>query len=411
MAGPLKGVRVLDLTRVLAGPSCTQSLADLGAEIIKIERPKIGDDCRAWGPPFMKDDDGNQTTESAYFMSTNRGKLSVALDISTAEGQKILKELVKDADVFIENYKVGGLKKYGLDYEALSQINPRLIYCSITGYGQNGPRANEPGYDYVVQGLTGLMSITGERDDLPGGGPQRTAVGISDLMAGANASICICSALYFRQQTGEGQYIDIALMDTLLQMLGNQALNYLTSSNIPKRCGNAHTTVVPYSVFKGSDREFIIACGNDSQFASLAKAIGMPELSEDPRFIANRARSENIDALNEILDKRFADKTANEWVELISAVNVPVGPINNLKEALEEPQVAAREMLIEMEHPLKKHNYKIIGSPFKMSKTPVAYEHAPPLLGQHTKEILSQYLNLEEQDLENLSDKGIISML
>ncbi|PWD82760.1 CoA transferase [Ignatzschineria indica] len=410
MVGALDGIRVLDITRVLAGPWCTQYLADLGAEVIKIERPQSGDDTRAWGPPYMISDSGEQTLESSYYMSANRGKLSVALDFSSEEGQKILQDLVKDVDVLVENYKVGGLKKYGLDYESLIKINPRLVYCSITGYGQTGPRAKEPGYDFVVQGLGGLMSITGENDNFPSAGPQKVGVAVADLMSGTNAALSICAALYSREMTGEGQHIDIALLDTQVAMLANQSMNYLTSLNIPGRYGNAHANIVPYNVFKASDREFVIACGNDRQFVALSKVIGLPDLPLDPRFATNAGRVINREEITEILAKQLLTKTAKEWIDLIAAVNVPVGPINNIKEAIEEPQIIAREMVVSMEHPLKKKNYYVIGSPLKFSKTPVRYKSAPPLLGQHTKEVLVRFLGMGDEEMKALTSAGVISL-
>lgn len=410
MVGALDGIRVLDMTRVLAGPWCTQYLVDLGAEVIKIERPKTGDDTRAWGPPYMVSDAGEPTLESSYYMSANRGKLSVALDFSLEEGRKILLELVKDVDVLVENYKVGGLKQYGLDYESLSKINPRLVYCSITGYGQTGPRAQEPGYDFVVQGIGGLMSITGENDRFPSAGPQKVGVAVADLMSGNNAALSICAALYSREKTGEGQHIDIALLDTQVAMLANQSMNYLTSMNIPGRYGNAHANIVPYNVFKASDREFVIACGNDSQFVSLSRVIGLPDLPSDPRFSTNAGRVRNREAITEILAKQLLTKSANEWIEIIAAVKVPVGPINNIKEAIEEPQIVARGMLVSMEHPLKKKNYHVIGSPLKFSKTPVLYKSAPPLLGQHTKDVLERYLTMDQTKLDRLTAAGVIAL-
>lgn len=403
--GALEGIRVLDLSRVLAGPWCSQNLADLGAEVIKVERPKTGDDTRLWGPPWMKNNLGEDTHEAAYYQSTNRNKLSIAIDISTIEGQEIIRTLVVDSDVIIENYKTGSLKKYGLDYESLKIINPKLVYCSITGFGQTGPRATEPGYDFVIQGMGGLMSVTGEKDDLPGGGPQKVGVAFSDLATGLYSTIAIQAALLNRVKTGLGQYIDMALLDVQVATLANQGMNYLASGEIPKRYGNAHANIVPYQVFKAIDQDFIIACGNDKQFIALSHAIGLPELPDDPRFRTNTLRIKYRSEIGALLSKHFLSDTAQHWVNLIHAVKVPVGLINNLEQALKEPQVLARNMLIEMKHPLKE-KLKVIGSPIKMSRTPIEYRKHPPLLGEHTDEILSQIL--DQEYLMKLRKRGVI---
>lgn len=403
--GALNGIRVLDLSRVLAGPWCGQILADLGAEVIKVERPKLGDDTRSWGPPWMKDNSGQDTQEAAYYQSTNRNKLSVAIDIASPEGQELIKALIQDSDVVIENYKAGSLKKYGLDYAALSAINPGLVYCSITGFGQNGPRAEEPGYDFIIQGMGGLMSITGEKDDLPGGGPQKVGVAFSDLATGLYSTIAIQAALLNRHETGLGQYIDMALLDVQIATMANQGMNYLSSGNIPKRYGNAHANIVPYQVFKAADREFIIACGNDTQFIQLCSSIGLADLPNDPRFRRNADRIRYREEIIGILSKHFLSKSADEWVAVIHAAKVPVGVINNLEQAFQEPQVQAREMLVEMQHP-QREKLTVIGSPIKLSRTPVEYKTAPPLLGQHTDTILSRILSPEK--LQQLKLKGIV---
>ncbi|MDH2592984.1 CaiB/BaiF CoA transferase family protein [Acinetobacter nosocomialis] len=403
--GALNGIRVLDLSRVLAGPWCGQILADLGAEVIKIERPKVGDDTRSWGPPWMKDDSGQDTQEAAYYQSTNRNKLSVAIDIANPEGQELIKALIQDTDVVIENYKAGSLKKYGLDYESLSAINPKLVYCSITGFGQTGPRAEEPGYDFIIQGMGGLMSVTGERDDLPGGGPQKVGVAFSDLATGLYSTIAIQAALLNRHVTGLGQYIDMALLDVQIATMANQGMNYLSSGNTPKRYGNAHANIVPYQVFKASDRDFIIACGNDTQFIQLCRSIGLPDLPNDARFARNADRIKHRNEIIGILQTHFLTKTADEWVDAIYAAKVPVGVINNLEQAFQEPQVIAREMLVEMNHPQRK-KLKIIGSPIKLSRTPVEYKTAPPLLGEHTQAILGRVVSTEK--LAELKEKGVI---
>ncbi len=403
--GALNGIRVLDLSRVLAGPWCGQILADLGAEVIKIERPKVGDDTRSWGPPWMKDDSGQDTQEAAYYQSTNRNKLSVAIDIASPDGQELIKALIQDTDVVIENYKAGSLKKYGLDYESLSAINPKLVYCSITGFGQNGPRAEEPGYDFIIQGMGGLMSVTGERDDLPGGGPQKVGVAFSDLATGLYSTIAIQAALLNRHVTGLGQYVDMALLDVQIATMANQGMNYLSSGKIPKRYGNAHANIVPYQVFKASDRDFIIACGNDTQFIQLCRSIGLPDLPNDARFARNADRIKHRDEIIEILQTHFLTKTADEWVGAIYAAKVPVGVINNLEQAFQEPQVIAREMLVEMNHPQRK-KLKVIGSPIKLSRTPVEYKTAPPLLGEHTQAVLGRVVSPEK--LAELKEKGVI---
>lgn len=403
--GALEGIRVLDLSRVLAGPWCGQILADLGAEVIKVERPKTGDDTRMWGPPWMKNDQGENTREAAYYQSANRNKMSVAIDISTPEGQELVKALAADSDVVIENYKAGSLKKYGLDYDSLSAINPKLVYCSITGFGQTGPRAPEPGYDFIIQGMGGLMSVTGEKDDLPGGGPQKVGVAFADLTTGLYSTIAIQAALLNRHITGLGQHLDMALLDVQVALLANQGMNYLASGKIPGRYGNAHANIVPYQVFRAADQDFIIACGNDKQFVALSNAIGLPDLPNDPRFVTNALRIQHRTEITELLAQHFLSNTAKHWVEAIHAVQVPVGLINNLEQAFQEPQVQARNMLVDMQHPLKE-NLTVIGSPIKMSRTPVEYRKAPPMLGEHTDEILSRVIDSEKLDL--LKSKGIV---
>ncbi|MFH7805404.1 MULTISPECIES: CaiB/BaiF CoA-transferase family protein [Acinetobacter] len=404
--GALEGIRVLDLSRVLAGPWCGQIFADLGAEVIKVERPKTGDDTRMWGPPWMKNDKGEDTREAAYYQSANRNKMSIAIDIASPEGQELVRALAAESDVLIENYKAGSLKKYGLDYETLKEINPRLVYCSITGFGQTGPRAPEPGYDFIVQGMGGLMSVTGEKDDLPGGGPQKVGVAFADLTTGLYSTIAIQAALLNRHITGLGQHVDMALLDVQVALLANQGMNYLASGKVPGRYGNAHANIVPYQVFRAKDQDFIIACGNDKQFVALSQAIGLPELPEDPRFTTNALRIKHRQEIGDLLAAHFLSGTAKHWVEAIHAVQVPVGLINNLEQAFQEPQVQARNMLIEMEHPLK-DKLQVIGSPIKLSRTPVEYKKAPPMLGEHTDEILSRVVSAEQ--LKDLKEKGIIA--
>lgn len=403
--GALQGIRVLDLSRVLAGPWCGQILADLGAEVIKIERPQAGDDTRMWGPPWMPDQHGKPTRESGYFQCANRNKYSVAIDIASPEGQFLIYEIAKTADVVIENYKAGSLARYGLDYAALSAINPNLVYCSITGFGQDGPRAEEPGYDFIIQGMSGLMSITGEADDVTGGGAQKVGVAVVDIQTGLYSTIAIQAALLARQHTGRGQYIDMSLLDVQVAALANQGMNYLTSGKAPQRMGNKHPNIVPYQTFKAKDKEFIIACGNDKQFKDLCLAIGYTELLDDARFIRNQDRVKNRDVLIPLLSAYFLEKTAGEWVNVIHAVKVPVGVINSIEDALNEPQIQHRNMVVNIPHALNR-NFKVIGSPMKLSDTPVEYRHAPPQLGEHTIQILSRFKTADE--LKALKAQGII---
>lgn len=403
--GALQGIRVLDLSRVLAGPWCGQILADLGAEVIKIERPHVGDDTRMWGPPWMLDQQGKATRESGYYQCANRNKYSVAVDIASDEGQALIHEIAMTADVVIENYKAGSLAKYGLDYATLSALNPNLVYCSITGFGQDGPRAAEPGYDFIIQGMSGLMSITGESDDVVGGGAQKVGVAVVDIQTGLYSTIAIQAALLARQHTGRGQYIDMSLLDVQVAALANQGMNYLTSGNAPKRMGNKHPNIVPYQTFKAKDKEFIIACGNDKQFKDLCIAIGYPELLENPNFLRNQDRVKHREELIPLLTEFFLTQNAQVWVDAIHAFKVPVGIINSVADALNEPQIQHREMVVNLPHRLKP-DFQVIGSPIKLSDTPVEYKHAPPQLGEHTTQILSRFRSHEE--LEALKSKGII---
>lgn len=406
--GALQGIRVLDLSRVLAGPWCGQILADLGAEVIKIERPQSGDDTRMWGPPWMKDQNGELTRESGYFQCANRNKYSVAIDIASAEGQALIYEIAKTADVVIENYKAGSLVKYGLDYASLSQLNPKLVYCSITGFGQTGPRAAEPGYDFIIQGMAGLMSITGEKDGIAGAGAQKVGVAVVDLQTGLYSAIAIQAALLARYQTGRGQHIDMSLLDVQVAGLANQGMNYLTSGIAPKRMGNSHPNIVPYQTFKAKDKEFIIACGNDKQFGDLCAAIGQADLSQDSRFTTNQNRVKYRDELIPFLSEYFLSQNAKYWVDAIHAVKVPVGVINSVEDALDEPQIQHREMVVNIPHAFNSE-FKVIGSPIKLSDTPVEYRNAPPRLGEHTQQILSRFKTAEE--LEKLQSLGVINCL
>jgi crotonobetainyl-CoA:carnitine CoA-transferase CaiB-like acyl-CoA transferase len=408
--GALSGYRVLDLSRVLAGPWCGQVLADLGAEVIKIERPGVGDDTRGWGPPYMKAADGTDSSEAAYYQSTNRNKLSVALNLATPEGQALVRALACECDVLIENYKAGSLAKYGLDYDSLSKLNPRLVYCSITGFGQTGPRAEEPGYDFIIQGMGGLMSITGEKDGVPGAGPQKVGVAVSDVMTGLYSVVAIQAALLAREKTGRGQHCDMALLDVQVAMLGNQSQNYLATGRSPGRQGNAHVNIVPYQVFSAQDMDFIIACGNDSQFVSLCDAIGLPELPKDPRFTRNADRVRNRDVIVGKLAEHFQGDTADNWVRRIHAMKVPVGVINDIGRALDEPQVVARDMLVEIPH-AQNPAFRMVGSPLKLSDTPVEYQRPAPMLGEHTDEVLKRRLGLDDARLAALKAEGVIEQL
>jgi crotonobetainyl-CoA:carnitine CoA-transferase CaiB-like acyl-CoA transferase len=407
MPGALSHIRVLDLTRVLAGPWASQLLADLGAEVIKIERPGSGDDTRAWGPPYLKDRDGNDTRESAYFLSANRGKKSVTLDISTPEGQAIVRKLALDSDVFIENYKVGDMARYGLSYDDLKALNPRLIYCSVTGFGQDGPMSNLAGYDFIIQGMGGLMSITGERDDLPGGGPQKLGVAFSDLMTGMYSSVAILAAIENRHKTGEGQYIDMALLDVQVATMANMNMNYLVNGVVPKRQGNAHANIVPYQVFRSSDGHLILAVGNDRQFVKFCDIIGCPQLARDERFATNANRVRNREILVPMLQEVLLGRTTQEWVAPLEAAGVPSGPINNIAQTFEHPQVKHRKMKVDLPHP-QAGTVPSVANPIKFSATPIDYSSAPPLLGQHTQDVLSLLAGLPEDEIAALRDKGII---
>jgi crotonobetainyl-CoA:carnitine CoA-transferase CaiB-like acyl-CoA transferase len=402
----LSHIRVLDMSRVLAGPWCGQILADLGAEVIKIERPGVGDDTRSWGPPYLKDKNGNDTSEAAYYLGANRGKHSVAIDIAKPEGQELVRKLAKQCDVLIENYKAGDLERYGLGYERLKQENPGLIYCSITGFGQTGPMRNVPGYDFIIQSMGGLMSITGERDDLPGGGPQKVGVAVADITTGMYSTVAILAALAYRTQSGQGQHIDMALLDTQVAMIANMNMNYLVSGKVPKRQGNAHANIVPYQVFDASDGQFVIAVGNDSQFAKCCEAAGI-ELHRDERFKKNADRVRNRDVLIPLLADVFRKRAVNEWIALLEPAGVPVGGINNLAQVFEHPQVKARNMKITASHPLA-GTVPLVASPIKMSVTPPQCRQAPPLLGEHTRQILESKLGCSAAELDALRVKGVI---
>ncbi|WP_229509508.1 CaiB/BaiF CoA-transferase family protein [Massilia sp. CCM 8734] len=407
MPKALGHIRVLDLSRVLAGPWCSQNLADLGADVIKIERPGVGDDTRAWGPPYARDADGNDTSEAAYFLTANRGKRSVTVDIATPEGQALIRDLAREADVVLENYKVGQLKRYGLDYDSLKEIKPDLVYCSVTGFGQDGPYAHRAGYDFLIQGMGGLMSVTGERDDLPGGGPQKAGVALTDLMTGMYATVAVLAALTHRDRTGQGQYIDMALLDTQVAMLANVGSNYLNSGKAPKRWGNAHANIVPYQTFACADGHLIVATGNDGQYRKFVEAGGRDDLALDARFATNPLRVQHRDVLVPLLAQMVKTRTRDEWIAQLEAVGVPCGPINDVGEVFENEQVKARGVAIEMDHPAA-GKVKLVRSPMKMSLTPAQADLPPPMLGQHTDEVLRDLLGRSEEEIAALRAKGAI---
>ncbi|MBB6520774.1 CaiB/BaiF CoA transferase family protein [Pseudoteredinibacter isoporae] len=405
--GPLTGFRVLDMSRILAGPWSAQTLADLGAQVIKVERPKVGDDTRRWGPPYLKDKDGQDTAEAAYYTAANRGKDSITVDITQAEGQNIIKQLAQKCDVLIENYKVGGLKKYGLDYEALKEINPALIYCSITGFGQDGPYAQRAGYDFMIQGMGGLMSITGEKDGEPGAGPQKVGVAVTDLFTGLYATIAIQGALLERERSGLGQHIDLALLDVQTAVLANQASNYLVGGTVPQRMGNAHPNIVPYQAFATSNGFIILAVGNDGQFAKLLQLAGREELMQDERFATNPARVQNRDVVCQEVAEIMVQQSSEYWLEELSVRGVPCGPINNIEQVFANPQIQHRQMQIDVEHPLS-GSISLCNSPIKYSRTAIEISKAPPLLGSDTDDVLSDLLGMDETQLNSLREKGCI---
>ncbi len=407
MNRPLSGLRVLDMSRILAGPWCGQVLADLGAEVIKVERPGKGDDTRAWGPPFLKDPDGKDTSESAYYLCANRGKQSVTLDIAKPEGQQIARELAQQADILLENYKVGDLKRYGLDYATLSALNPRLVYCSITGFGQDGPFKDRAGYDFMVQGMGGLMSITGERDDLPGGGPQKAGVAIADLMTGMYSTVAILAAIEERHKSGRGQHIDMALLDTQVAWLANQNTNYLIGGEVPVRMGNAHPNVVPYQTFPTQDGSVILAVGNDGQFRRFCEAAGIAATGSDPRFASNALRIANREACIAAIAPAMKRKTTAEWITALEPLGVPCGPVHRLDEVFANPQIRHRNMQVDVPHPLS-DTVPLVANPIKYSRTPLQYDTPPPLLSQHTDDVLRSLLGKSDTEIAALRAAGII---
>ena len=407
MSGALSHVKVLDLSRVLAGPWASQMLGDLGAEVIKVERPGVGDDTRAWGPPFLKDRDGNDTSDAAYYLCTNRNKKSVTIDIATPEGQRLVRELAAKADVLVENYKFGGLAQYGLDYASLKAEFPRLVYCSITGFGQTGPYAPRAGYDFLVQAMGGLMSVTGRSEAEEGAGPLKVGVAVADLFTGLYASTAILAALAHRDRTGQGQQIDLALLDVQAACMANQAMNFLYGGTSPRRLGNAHPNIAPYQDFPTADGDVIIAVGNDGQFARLCTAIGHPELRADIRFATNLARVANRVELIRLLRIATLKRTTSQWVTALEAVDVPCGPINNIAQMLDDPQVRARGIKIEVEHPTA-GPIPLVANPIKLSATPVEYRSAPPTLGQHTAEVLASELGYDADRIDSLRRQQVI---
>jgi glutaryl-CoA transferase len=407
MAGPLAHLKVLDLSRVLAGPWAGQILGDLGADVIKIEHPARGDDTRGWGPPFLKDGEGRETADAAYFLSTNRNKRSLALDIADPRGAEIVRRLAAQSDVVLENFKVDGLKKYGLDYEAMRAVKPDLVYCSITGFGQEGPRAARAGYDFMIQGMAGLMSITGLPDGVPGGGPIKVGVALSDIMTGLYAVIGILAALAHRDRTGEGQQVDMALFDVTLASLANQATNYLISGKPPQRLGNAHPNIVPYEAFRAKDDWMILAIGNDVQFKKFCEVAGAPELAQDPRFAANAARVHNRAALTPRVAEMIAAQPLDWWLGTLDAAGVPCGPISTLDRAFADAQAVQRGLKVELPHAAG-GTAPGAACPIRLSRTPPRYELAPPLLGQHTTEVLRERLSLSAEELAVLRASGIV---
>jgi crotonobetainyl-CoA:carnitine CoA-transferase CaiB-like acyl-CoA transferase len=405
--GALAGIRVLDLSRVLAGPWAAQLLGDLGAEVVKVERPGAGDDTRTWGPPFVRDGQGAPTTDAAYYLCTNRNKRSITVDMQTPAGQQLLQALAQQSDVVVENFKTGSLAQYGLDYATLSALNPRLVYCSITGFGQTGPYAQRAGYDFLIQGMGGLMSITGQPDGAPGAGPMKVGVALTDILTGLYAANAIQAALHARARTGRGQYIDLALLDVGVACLGNQAMNYLHSGQAPQRMGNAHPNTVPYQDFPTADGHMILATGNDGQYARFCAAAGHPEWASDPRFVRNTDRLQHRDVLIPLLRSATVQRTTADWIALLEKAGVPCGPINSIADVFADPQVRARGLQMAMPHAAGAE-VALVANPIRLSDTPVQYREAPPQLGQHTRAVLHDVLHMSEKDIDELQQKGAL---
>jgi len=406
MAGPLSHIKVLDLSRVLAGPWAGQLLADLGADVIKVERPGAGDDTRGWGPPFLKNKDGSDSRESGYYLGVNRNKRSLTLSIEKPEGQAIVRKLAAQSDIVLENFKVGTLPRYGLGYEDLKKVNPRIIYCSITGFGQDGPIAQNAAYDFLIQGMGGLMSITGENDSLPGGGPQKVGIPIIDLMSGMYGAVSVLAALANREKTGKGDYIDLAMLDIQTAVLSNQAMNYLLSGRVPKRQGNRHPNIMPQDVFKCADGQVVLAVGNDGQYAKMCQALGHPELATDPRYIKNADRVRNKEVLLPLIEEIFKNWKRADLVAAMDAVGVPCGPINSIDEVFEIPQVKHRGMKMEMPHPAS-GTVPLVASPMKFTENKVEYRMAPPMLGADSDDILRD-LGLADGEIAKLREQGVV---
>lgn len=404
---PLNGIKVLDLSRILAGPWATQTLADYGADVWKIERPNSGDDTRKWGPPFLQDEDGNETDEAAYYLAANRGKHSITVDITKSDGQKLLYKLAEKADIVVENYKVGGLKKYGLDYQSLQKINPKLIYCSITGFGQTGPDSHRAGYDAMIQAMGGLMSITGVPDGEPGSGPQKVGVAVVDIMTGMYAVSGILAALHHRNNTGEGQQIDLALLDTQVSWLANQGMNYLVGGKVPKPQGTAHPNIVPYQAFATKDGYIMLAVGNDDQFQRFVELLNLAKLAKDPRFATNQSRVLNREQLILLISNALLRQNLDFWLKAFNQHGVPCGPINTLDRVYNEPQVTHRNMVFELQHS-QAGMIKQVANPVKFSKTPQQYNKAPPVLGEDTINILIEQLDLNEEQIQKLRLNQVI---
>ncbi|MFM7010706.1 MAG: CaiB/BaiF CoA transferase family protein [Betaproteobacteria bacterium] len=404
--GPLTHVKVLDLSRVLAGPWAGQVLADLGATVIKVERPGVGDDTRVWGPPFLKAENGEQTREACYFLAANRGKQSVTIDISTSEGQELVRKLAAQADIVLENYKVGTLDRYGLAYEDLKAVNPAIIYCSVTGFGQDGPLADLPAYDFMIQAMGGLMSVTGERDGQPGGGPQKVGMPIMDLMTGMWAAVGVLAALARRNESGEGEFIDLAMLDVMVATIANQGMNYLVSGKTPQRMGNKHPNIQPQDVFQCTDGQMVLAVGNDGQFASFCQAMNRPDLASDPRFTTNSSRVVNLVALMEILVQEMGKRSRAECIDALRAHGVPCGPINTIPEILAEPQIIHREMLRYLPHPTAGKVPQIV-SPLRLKQNPLAFNDAPPLLGADTQAVLKE-IGVTPEQYAALLARGVL---
>ena len=407
MAGPLAHLKVLDLSRILAGPWASQVLADFGAEVIKVERPGKGDDTRHWGPPYLKDAEGQDTAEAAYYLSANRGKKSITVDITQARGQALIRQLAEQCDILLENYKVGGLEKYGLDYASIKAVNPKIIYCSITGFGQSGPYARRAGYDAMIQGMGGLMSLTGVPEGQPGAGPQKVGVAVADLMTGMYAVSGVLAAVIHRDRTGEGQQIDLALLDTQVAWLANQAQNFLTSGKSPQRQGTAHPNIVPYQAVPASDGYFMLAVGNDAQFKKFCEIAGLQDVAADPDYETNKARVQAREVLVPIIERATRTQPAAWWLEKLSDAHVPCGPINNLEQVFADPQVQYRGMVLEQDHPVA-GKVKTVRNPLGFSSSPLAYDQAPPTLGEHTDEVLADLLSLGSDEIESLKRDGVV---